>query len=93
MTREVTGEDMKRIAAEPTKRRRAIDELDTDLLGTLEERNTRLYAILSRSTRYRTILSGEIMHLRAGSAPEAARALLAQWDPILQEIKRLAQDL
>ncbi len=84
---------MKRITAEPTKRRRAIDELDTDLLGILEERNKRLYAILSRSTRYRNILSGEIMHLRAGSAPEAARALLAQWDPILREIKRLAQDL
>lgn len=87
------GEAMKRITPEPTKRRRAIDELDTDLLGILEERNKRLYAILSRSTRYRNILGGEIMHLRAGSAPEAVRALLAQWDPILQEIKRLAQDL
>ncbi|HET7875630.1 MAG TPA: hypothetical protein VFN71_08895 [Methylomirabilota bacterium] len=84
---------MKRIASEPTARRRAIDELDTDLLGSLEERDHRLYAILSRSTRYRNILRGEIKHLRAGSAPETVRALLAQWDPILREIKRLARDL
>ena len=84
---------LKRIAAEPTTRRRAIDELDTDLLGSLEDRDKRLYALLSKTTRYRNILRGKIKRLRAGSAPEEVRALLAQWDPILREIKRLAQDL
>jgi hypothetical protein len=84
---------MKRIVSGPKTRRRAIDELDTDLLETLEQRSKRLYLILSKATRYRSILSVEIQRLRAGSAPETARALLAQWDFILREIKRLAQDL
>lgn len=84
---------MKRIRSEPTGRRRVIDELDTDFLDTLEQRSKRLYAILSKATRYRSILSAEIKRLRAGGAPETARALLAQWDSILAEIKRLAQDL
>ena len=84
---------MNRIAAEPTSRRRAIDELDVDLLGSLEDRDKRLYALLSKTTRYRNILRGKIKRLRAGSAPEEVRALLAQWDPIIREIKRLAQDL
>jgi len=84
---------MKRIAAEPTTRRRAIDELDTDLLGSLEDRDKRLYALLSKTTRYRNILRGKIKRLRAGSAPEEVRALLAQWNPTIREIKRLAQEL
>ena len=84
---------MKRMGAEPTRRRRMIDELDTDLLGSLEDRDKRLYAILSKTTRYRNILRGKIKRLRAGSAPEEVRALLAQWKHILREIKRLAQDL
>ena len=84
---------MKRIAAKPTTRRRAIDELDIDLLGSLEDRDKRLYALLSKTTRYRNILRGKIKRLRAGSAPEEIRALLTQWAPILREIKRLAQDL
>jgi len=84
---------MKRMGAEPTRRRRVIDELDTDLLGSLEDRDKRLYAILSKTTRYRNILRGKIKRLRAGSAPEEVRALLAQWKPILREIKRLAQGL
>jgi len=84
---------MKRMGAEPTRRRRVIDELDTVLLGSLEDRDKRLYAILSKTTRYRNILRGKIKRLRAGSAPEEVRALLAQWKPILREIKRLAQDL
>ncbi len=84
---------MKRLGVEPTTRRRAIDELDIDLLGSLEDRDKRLYALLSKTTRYRNILRGKIKRLRAGSAPEEVRALLAQWDHILREIKRLAQDL
>lgn len=84
---------MKHISSGITARRRSIDELDTDLLGILEERNRRLYTMLSKTTRYRNILGGEIKHLRAGSAPEMVRALLAQWEPLRREIKRLAQDL
>lgn len=84
---------MRRIGGEPSTRRRTIDELDIDLLGSLEDRDKRLYALLSKATRYRNILRGKIKRLRAGSAPEEVRALLTQWDPILREIKRLAQDL
>jgi len=84
---------MKRSAAGTTTRRGRIDELDSDLLGSLEERDKRLYAILSETTRYRNVLGGEIKHLRAGSAPEVARVLLVHWDPLRREIKRLAQDL
>jgi hypothetical protein len=84
---------MKRIAPGPRMRRRAIDELDIDLLGSLEDRDRRLYALLSKTTRYRNILRGMIKRLRAGSAPEEIRALLIQWAPIIREIKRLAQDL
>ncbi|PYM76108.1 MAG: hypothetical protein DME10_01915 [Candidatus Rokuibacteriota bacterium] len=84
---------MKPIAAEPTIRRSKIDELDSDFLAGLEERDRRLYAILSKTTRYRNILDNEIKHLRAGSAPEVIRAFLAQWEPLRREIKRLAQDL
>jgi len=84
---------MKRAASAAPTRHRTIDELDTDLLATLEERDRRLYAILSKTTRYRNILTGEIKHLRAGSAPELIRALMAQWDHLRRDIKRLAQDL
>jgi hypothetical protein len=84
---------MKRATSAVTTRHRTIDELDTDLLATLEERDRRLYAILSKTTRYRNILTGEIKRLRAGSAPEVVRALVAQWDHLRRDIKRLAQDL
>jgi len=84
---------MKGMAAEPTTRWRTIEELDIDLLGSLEDRDKRLYALLSKTARYRNILRGKIKRLRAGSAPEEVRALLIQWDPIIREIKRLAQDL
>ncbi len=76
-----------------TTRRGTMDELDIHLLTNLEERHDRLYAILSKTTRYRNILDNEIKHLRAGSAPEVIRAFLAQWEPLRREIKRLAQDL
>jgi len=84
---------MRNASAGTTTRRRSIDELDSDFLTGLEERDRRLYAILSKSTRYRNILDNEIKHLRAGSAPEVIRAILAQWEPLRREIKRLAQDL
>jgi len=74
-------------------RRRAIDPLDTDLLAALEERNERLYAILREAMRYRNILTEQVQRLRVGDAPELARAVLARWDTILQEIKRMAADL
>ena len=76
-----------------TTRRGTLDELDIHLLTNLEERDDRLYAILSKTTRYRNILGGEIKKLRAGSAPEMIRPLVAQWDHLRREIKRLAQEL
>ena len=84
---------MKQIASGPTTRRSKLDELDTHLLTDLEERQDRLYAILSRTTRYRNILGDELKKLRAGSAPEMTRPLVDQWDHLLREIKRLAQEL
>jgi uncharacterized protein YutE (UPF0331/DUF86 family) len=75
-----------------TPRRRSIDELDTDLLTTLEELDERLYVVLSKTTRYRNILGHEIKRLRSGSAPEVVRANLLQWEPLRREIIRLARD-
>jgi hypothetical protein len=83
---------MKRISSGTTPRRRTIDELDTDLLTTLEELDKRLYAVLSKTTRYRNILGHEIKRLRSGSAPEMARASLLQWEPLRRETMRLARD-
>jgi len=84
---------MKRTLAGPITRRGSIDELDTHLLTSLEERQDRLYAILSKTTRYRNILAGEVKKLRSGSSPEMIRPLVAQWDHLRREIKRLAQEL
>jgi uncharacterized protein YutE (UPF0331/DUF86 family) len=83
---------MKRISSGITPRRHTINELDTDLLTTLEELDKRLYAVLSRTTRYRNILGHEIKRLRSGSAPEVVRANLLQWEPLRREIIRLARD-
>jgi uncharacterized protein YutE (UPF0331/DUF86 family) len=84
---------MRRISSGTTPRRRSsIDELDTDLLTTLEELDKRLYAVLSKTTRYRNILGHEIRRLRSGSAPEVVRAVLLQWEPLRREINRLAHD-
>jgi uncharacterized protein YutE (UPF0331/DUF86 family) len=83
---------MRRISSGTTPRRRSIDELDTDLLTTLEELDKRLYAVLSKTTRYRNILGHEIKRLRSGSAPELVRAILLQWEPLRREIIRLARD-
>jgi hypothetical protein len=84
---------MRRTSSGITPRRRTIDELDTDLLTTLEEMDKRLYAVLSRTTRYRNILGHEIRRLRSGSAPEVGRAILLQWEPLRREIIRLAHDM
>jgi hypothetical protein len=85
---------MRQLGANPVDRgRRSIDELDSDLLAKLEQRDKQLYAILNSTCRYRNVLADEIKHLRAGSAPELARAQLALWDPLRREIKRLAQNL
>jgi uncharacterized protein YutE (UPF0331/DUF86 family) len=83
---------MRRMSSGTTPRRRTIDELDTDLLTTLEALDKRLYAILSKTTRYRNILGHEIKRLRSGSAPEVVRANLLQWEPLRREIIRLAHD-
>ena len=88
---ELGEETMKRTGM--TTRRGTLGELDIHLLTNLEERDDRLYAILSKTTRYRNILGGEIKKLRAGSAPEMIRPLVAQWDHLRREIKRLAQEL
>ena len=82
---------MRRTSSELATRRNKIDELDIHLLTTLEERQDRLYAILSKTTRYRNILGDEIKRLRAGSAPEMIRPLVAQWDHLRREIKRLGR--
>jgi hypothetical protein len=83
---------MRRISS-GMRSRRTIDELDTDLLATLEELDKRLYAVLSTTTRYRNILGHEIQRLRAGSAPEVVRALLLQWEPLRRQIRQLTHDL
>jgi hypothetical protein len=84
---------MKHTSSGSTTRRGRLDELDIHLLTTLEERQDRLYAILSKTTRYRNILGDEIKQLRAGGAPEMIRPLVDQWDHLRREIKRLAQEL
>jgi len=84
---------MKRATTDPTTRRRAIDPLDADLLEPLEVRAQRLYAIVSKATRYRTILAEQVKALRIGNDPEVVRALLARWDPLIREIRRLAAEL
>jgi hypothetical protein len=76
-----------------TRRRGKIDELDIHLLTHFEERQERLYAILSKATHYRNILGDEIKRLRSGSAPEMSRPVVAQWDHLRREIKQLAQEL
>ncbi len=84
---------MKRATSDPATRRRRIDPLDTDLLGALEERDRRLYAIVSKATRYRRILADQVKRLRMEDDPQFVRGLLTRWDTILREIRRLAADL
>src|SRR5207244_13364589 len=83
---------MNRTASRLTTHRGKIDELDIHLLTHLEERQDRLYAILSKATHYRNILGDEIKRLRAGSAPEMSRPLVAQWDHLRGEIKQRSEE-
>jgi len=84
---------MQRVTSDTVARLRAIDALDTDLLEVLEERDRRLYNIVSMATRYRTILSEQVQLLRVGEDPETVRAPLGRWQVILRDIKKLAADL
>ena len=72
--------------------RRAIDPLDSDLLEFLEERDQRLYAIMSMATAYRAILN-QVRPNWVGHDPEIARAVLSRWQGTIQEIRRLAAEL
>ena len=84
---------MQRGTSDTVARLRAIEALDTDVLESLEERDRRLYNIVSMATRYRTILSEQVQLLRVGEDPETVRAALARWQAILRDIKKLAADL
>ncbi len=84
---------MRHATSDPTTRRRRIDPLDTDLLEAMKERDQRLYAIVSKATRYRRILTDQVKRLRMGDDPQLARSTLTRWDAILREIQRLAADL
>lgn len=84
---------MQRVTSDTVARLRSIDALDTDLLELLEERDRRLYNIVSMATRYRTILSEQVQLLRAGQDPETAQAALGRRQVILRDIKKLAADL
>jgi hypothetical protein len=72
---------------------RAIDAPETGLLESLDDRDRRLYNLVSMATRYRTILSEETQHLRVGKDPEMVQASLGRWQVILRDIKKLAADL
>ena len=84
---------MQRVTSDTVVRLRAIDALDTDLLELLEERDRRLYNIVSMATRYRTILSEQVQLLRVGEEPETVQAALVRWQVMLRDIKKLASDL
>ena len=87
------GPAMQRGTSDTVARLRAIEALDTDVLESLEERDRRLYNIVSMATRYRTILSEQVQLLRVGEDPETVQAALARWQLILRDIKKLAADL
>jgi hypothetical protein len=84
---------MQRARFDTVAKLRFIDAPETGLLETLEDRDRRLYNLVSMATRYRTILSEETQHLRAGKDPEMVQASLARWQVILRDIKKLAADL
>ena len=84
---------MKRGTSDTVARLRAIEALDTDLLEFLEDRDRRLYNVVSMATRYRTILSEQVQLLRVGEDPDAVQAALGRWQAILRDIKKLAADL
>jgi hypothetical protein len=84
---------MQRVTSETVTRLRALHAFDTDLLESLEDRDRRLYNIVSMATRYRTILSEQTQLLRVGKDPETVEAALSRWQVILRDIKKLAADL
>ena len=84
---------MQRGTSDTVARLRAIEALDTDLLEFLEDRDRRLYNVVSLATRYRTILSEQVQLLRVGEDPETVQAALGRWQAILRDIKKLAADL
>lgn len=84
---------MQRATSDTVARLRVIDALETDLLESLEERDRRLYNIVSMATRYRAILSEQVQALRVGKDSETARATLARWQAIVRDIKKAAADL
>jgi hypothetical protein len=84
---------MQRGRFETVAKLRFIDATETGLLETLEDRDRRLYNLVSMATRYRTILSEETQHLRAGKDPEMVQASLGRWQAILRDIKKIAADL
>ena len=84
---------MKRGTSDTVARLRAIEALDTDLLEFLEDRDRRLYNVVSMATRYRTILSEQVQLLRVGEDPDIVQAALGRWQAMLRDIKKLAADL
>lgn len=84
---------MQRVTSEMVTRLRALHAFDTDLLESLEDRDRRLYNIVSMATRYRAILSEQSQLLRVGEDPETVQAALSRWHVILRDIKKLAADL
>jgi hypothetical protein len=84
---------MQRSRYDTAAKLRAIDAPEPDLLESLEDRDRRLYNLVSMATRYRTILSDEIQHLRVGKDPDTVEASLGRWQAILRDIKKMAGDL
>ena len=84
---------MQRARFETVARLRAIDAPEAGLLETLDDRDRRLYNLVSMATRYRAILLEEIQHLRVGKDPEMVQASLGRWQVILRDIKKIAADL
>jgi hypothetical protein len=87
------GVDMQRARYDPAAKLRAIEAPEPDLLEALEDRDRCLYNLVSMATRYRTILSDEIQHLRVGKDEDTVQASLGRWQAILRDIKKLAGDL
>jgi hypothetical protein len=84
---------VQRVTSDTVARIRGLDALDTDLLELLEERDRRLYNIVSMAMRYRTILSEQVQLLRVGEDPETIQAALGRWQIILRDIKKLVAGL
>lgn len=76
-----------------TRRLRAIDPLEGDLLELLETRDRTLYALVSAATRYRSILGEQVQLLRTGKDPAVVRGALSRWQGILREIRDIAASL